>query len=653
MYEVLELAAGARHTCLAFRDTAAGQNNIVRVTCWGDSSQNRLGFTLNPNRLSPCGEGGLGLCHFVHDIAGSSGNLGRNDAVPGLVNPNQLTAGQAHTCAASGELVERGVVCWGDNTHSQLGAGPAEPSGTVNVALPAPAPGVTRRVIAALEAGERHTCAAVVDVVGAIPTGSIVCWGANEAGQSGADAAGDAQPTTVFSAETGLPLVPARASVGGGEGATNLLALGARHSCALVAEPSDPLTAPAGVACWGSDAHGQVLGGDGGARAVEFELDWDEADLPLRGIQAGGDTVCVWSATRLACWGLNRDHQLGQGEPLRDEVPAVVVGVENATELWLGGRHGCARESSGDLKCWGANAHGQAVPGAPEIVPVATSTWESDGPPVSGLMRAVALGGEHSCAAFEQGVGDAVFCWGDASMFQTYDEGDPFAEVAGVDDVLELSAGAEHTCALGDRGGALKVTCWGANDAGQLGNTDAGPWCDPFEAPPCRPPVPVGYDGDVSRLEVGGGFACAAEPGGAACWGENLGGVLGADADIGASSAEPRGVVLEGLSEPLRKLALGRRFVLALEENGRVWGWGDEAPALLLSSTPEDPSPALMVGRDPVLSEPVADVVAGGESACALTSEGALYCWGDNTRGQLGSGAVVGQDAAPVRVELD
>ena len=44
-------------------------------------------------------------------------------------------------------------------------------------------------------------------------------------------------------------------------------------------------------------------------------------------------------------------------------------------------------------------------------------------------------------------------------------------------------------------------------------------------------------------------------------------------------------------------------------------------------------------------------MAAGARQTCALSSEGSLWCWGDNTYGQLGVGSTI-QHNSPVAVSL-
>jgi alpha-tubulin suppressor-like RCC1 family protein len=47
---------------------------------------------------------------------------------------------------------------------------------------------------------------------------------------------------------------------------------------------------------------------------------------------------------------------------------------------------------------------------------------------------------------------------------------------------------------------------------------------------------------------------------------------------------------------------------------------------------------------------PARALALGGEHTCALTLDGAVYCWGTNTSGQLGDGSTTGRNS-PTRVE--
>ena len=72
---------------------------------------------------------------------------------------------------------------------------------------------------------------------------------------------------------------------------------------------------------------------------------------------------------------------------------------------------------------------------------------------------------------------------------------------------------------------------------------------------------------------------------------------------------------------------------------GRATCWGSNASGKLGTGTLfGNGTPALVTGLTP----PTATVSAGGNSSCALDGNGAAFCWGSNSRGQLGIGSFGG-----------
>jgi hypothetical protein len=70
--------------------------------------------------------------------------------------------------------------------------------------------------------------------------------------------------------------------------------------------------------------------------------------------------------------------------------------------------------------------------------------------------------------------------------------------------------------------------------------------------------------------------------------------------------------------------------------DGRVWCWGFVGQQVELT-------PVEIAGVEDAIA------MAGGESLCALLSNGAVQCWGNNIRGSLGDGTNQ-QSALPVFV---
>jgi hypothetical protein len=149
------------------------------------------------------------------------------------------------------------------------------------------------------------------------------------------------------------------------------------------------------------------------------------------------------------------------------------------------------------------------------------------------------------------------------------------------------------------------------------------------------PSLAVGWDHvcAISRAE-------ALTPGEVWCWGANGQGQLGADAP---SDGTPRRV--PGFSARTRQgavaVAAGKGFTCALRADGTVWCWGDNSQGQLgasASGPPKGPTQANIQGLAGVVS-------AGRAHACALLGRGEVQCWGDNTAGQVGDGSPLGVPA--------
>lgn len=77
-----------------------------------------------------------------------------------------------------------------------------------------------------------------------------------------------------------------------------------------------------------------------------------------------------------------------------------------------------------------------------------------------------------------------------------------------------------------------------------------------------------------------------------------------------------------------------------------VWGWGDNTVGQVGTG-------ALLGDHfwlDRAELSGATDVVAGGRTACALMADTTVRCWGDNTDGQLGDGSTVTNNPTPVHV---
>ena len=591
-----------------------------RVRCWGGNGSGQLGNGTTSKSSEPV------------DVIGFGSPAG---AAPQDSNTYlQIAAGGEFTCA----LTQDGKVkCWGRNQLGQLGNGNNEDS-----AYPGPVIGLLAPV-KALSAGWAHTCAL-------IETGSVACWGSNEAGQLGdgsfarnpgiaiplegeqniiAVAAGTYHTCALTNeglvwcwgsnsmSQLGNPSADFQATpilVNGLEGAI-ALATGAEHTCAV--------TQAGKVKCWGNNNDGQT-GIENSAGVQTFPAEVPDLEQ-VAAITAGLYHTCAVTSTGyVKCWGNNSAGQLGDGTINSRAQPADVVGLrEVTTSISANGYHTCVLSASNSLFCWGWNQFGQLGDG--------THTDRLFPNPVKELenkVSAISAGFGHTCAI----VYGAAYCWGSEGFGQlgtgisTYQNA-PVAVVNLAQGVKQIVAGLFHTCALTQAG---EIQCWGDNDAGQLGYQAYRDASSPVTVDDPETHQPFS---DIQILGAGGQLTCVVTNSGSLqCWGD-----VAFDKPWDAASylfSEP--ITLSELDQQVASLAIGWWHACALTNAGGVKCWGNNQNGQLGSgNTTSIQTPVEVIG----LPGKALALSAGNEHSCALLEDRSVQCWGSNRSGQLGSPA--------------
>jgi alpha-tubulin suppressor-like RCC1 family protein len=363
-----------------------------------------------------------------------------------------------------------------------------------------------------------------------------------------------------------------------------------------------------------------------------------------------------------------------------------------AVEIAAGYTHTCAAVRGDRPRCWGANAGGQLgsglLPeGGADLRPSNAPRVVAIGVPMTGVSAGGFINADHpfSCAHTASG---AVWCWGSDDLGQR-GRGDAGADAAPpavpapavASSAADVQSGGAHSCARHGDGG---VSCWGYSEYGQLGRTvtsfDAKPEMVALRSPSkhisaggfhtCAlladetidcwgannlgqlgrsdaagsTPTPGPVSGLAGAVDVSAGYAhsCAVLTGGTVlCFGWDAFGQLGRGAVVGASPTAA--AVLLPPGRRAAKVCAGYGHSCALLQNGQVMCWGQNDKGQLGSGTVAGTSITPSQSATPLLVDGLTDahaIACGGHHTCALVANGHAVCWGANDSGQLGTGVV-------------
>lgn len=527
----------------------------------------------------------------------------------------RLAAGNWHSL----ELDANGRVwAWGGNLSGELG------DGTDNEYRWVPAEVGNLADVVTIAAGNHHSLAVRSD-------GTVWAWGSNGLGSLGDGSTTNRNLPVQVHGLSDVVLVSASA-----------------HSLALRADGT--------VWSWGPNTYGQLGDGSTATRLTPVQV---KGLKDVVAIAAGGHhSLAIRSDGTVWAWGANFNGQLGDGTLANRQNPVRVPGFTEAVAVSAGNTHSLALRSSGTVWAWGDNSRGGLGDG---------STISRRSPiQVPGLDKVVTL------ATFENTMvirsDNTVWTWGLNEFGQIGDgtQASRFlpVQVPGLD-ATDVAPGAASSMAIRLDG---TLWSWGSNHFGQLGNatrvdrhrpagtvkvrvaarqwasyawnTDGSVWQWGFrfdsQGGTEQYLFPVQVYGTGESVEVGAGqqhVLAVRTDGTVMPWGSNH---LGQRGD-GLPYRIPHPFVASAISN-VSSIAAGELHSLGVSWGypRSVWSWGRNSSGELGDGSMADQDYPIQI---PGLFH--VGVVSGGRahSLATRTTDGTVWAWGDNGKGQLGSGS--------------
>ena len=270
----------------------------------------------------------------------------------------------------------------------------------------------------------------------------------------------------------------------------------------------------------------------------------------------------------------------------------------------------------------------------------------SDSPALAsqaGAGEKVAVGQAHSLAVNSEG---QVFAWGD-NLYGQLGDGKTAEErttpvavtrsgVLAGQRITSVAAGERYSVALSSTG---EIYTWGVNAQGQLGDGTRTERSVPVQLTRSEAIAGVSF----SAISAGQEHTLAlSDDGRVFGWGDNASGQLadGTTTRRTTAVAVTTSGALDGVT--IVAIAAGHYHSLALSSDGRVFSWGGNAEGQLGDGTTTQRTTPVAVTISGVLSGvSISAIAAGRNSSYALGSNGRVYSWGFNTNHELGDGTTV------------
>ncbi len=238
-----------------------------------------------------------------------------------------------------------------------------------------------------------------------------------------------------------------------------------------------------------------------------------------------------------------------------------------------------------------------------------------------------------------------LHCWGSGGsgrlgLGDTSPRYEPTA-VTDTHDWIFVDTGTLHTCGIRED---HSLWCWGSGGSGRLGlgNTTGH-----------STPQRVGEE-TWETVSAGSSHTCGIQTdGGLYCWGYRVSGRLGLG-ELATNQLTPQRVG----DEAWLTVVAGQTSSCGIQADQSLWCWGGNGHGQLGQgsqtqfNTPQEvivPPSGFGLDEDSLWL----DVVMGFSFTCALRQDGAIYCFGAGSEGQMGNGLGSGFNFSPVLLSFD
>lgn len=365
---------------------------------------------------------------------------------------------------------------------------------------------------------------------------------------------------------------------------------------------------------WGYGGNGQI--GNGYTSNVTTPVQIGTATTWKAASAGGNHALAVRTDGTLWAWGYNSSGQLGDSTTTTRSSPVQVGTDTNWAGVAAGYSHSVALKTDGTLWAWGYNFDGQNGQGTSDSSSHATPQQIGSGT----SWTSIVAGGYHSLAQRSDGT---LWSWGNNSYGQIGNASTSNAtspvQTGSATNWSSLSCGIYFT--VGTRSDGTLWT-WGQNTYGQAGDGTVIQRTLPMQ---------MGADTDWQQAQAGGYHVLAKKTNGSIwAWGWNYYGQLGQGTiDLISHGSTPAQV---GTATNWTVLAPGNADNVATRSDGTLWAWGNDSDGGLgyLSRV-----------LQPVAAQfgPVAAASGGETHTAVIRADGTLWLFGSNGNGQLGIGA--------------